>query len=272
MSVRAPASTATTLRAEQPHPLHVGLLAADVLLAHVDDALEAEQRAGGGGGDAVLAGAGLGDDPRLAHALGEQRLAERVVELVRAGVVEVLALEQIGRPARSLRRRASYSGVGRPAKSRSSSASSARKSAAAQASTHARSSSLERRHQRLGHVLAAVGAVAVRDRTHAATVSAAVEEGPHALGILDPRRSLDAACDVDGERVGRRDRGRHALGVEPAADDQRQLRAASGQQRPVEALARAAAQPRRAAVEQVEVGVEALEVAHREQARAPTPP
>jgi hypothetical protein len=41
----------------------------------------------------VLAGAGLGDDARLAHALGEQRLAERVVDLVRAGVVEVLALE-----------------------------------------------------------------------------------------------------------------------------------------------------------------------------------
>ena len=54
---------------EQPHPLDVGRLAADVLGAHVDDALEPEQRAGGRGGDAVLAGAGLGDDPRLAHPL-----------------------------------------------------------------------------------------------------------------------------------------------------------------------------------------------------------
>ena len=70
-----------------------GQLAADVLGAHVDDALEVQQRAGGRAGDAVLAGAGLGDDPRLAHALGEQRLPERVVDLVRAGVVEVLALE-----------------------------------------------------------------------------------------------------------------------------------------------------------------------------------
>ena len=61
-------------------------LARHVLGAHVDDALEAEQRAGGGRRDAVLAGAGLGDDARLAHALGEQRLAERVVDLVRAGV------------------------------------------------------------------------------------------------------------------------------------------------------------------------------------------
>ena len=48
----------------------------------------------GGGGDAVLAGAGLGDDALLAHAAGEQRLAEHVVDLVRAGVGEVLALEQ----------------------------------------------------------------------------------------------------------------------------------------------------------------------------------
>ena len=63
------------LGAEHAHPGHVEGLALGVDLAHVDGALEAEQRAGGGGGDAVLAGAGLGDDAGLAHALGEQRLA-----------------------------------------------------------------------------------------------------------------------------------------------------------------------------------------------------
>ena len=63
-------------------------------LTHVDGAVEAEERAGGGGGDAVLAGAGLGDDAGLAHALGEQGLAEHVVDLVGAGVVQVLALEE----------------------------------------------------------------------------------------------------------------------------------------------------------------------------------
>ena len=44
-------------------------------------------------GDAVLPRAGLGDDARLAHALGEQDLADGVVDLVRAGVVQVFALE-----------------------------------------------------------------------------------------------------------------------------------------------------------------------------------
>jgi hypothetical protein len=73
--------------------LHVGCLAAGVLNAHVDHALEVEQRTHGGSRHAVLARASLGDDPVLAHALGEQRLAERVVELVRACVVEILALE-----------------------------------------------------------------------------------------------------------------------------------------------------------------------------------
>ena len=80
-------------RAEQAHSLDVRLLPAHVLGSHVHDALEVEQGAGGGRGHAVLAGAGLGDDPRLAHALGQQRLADRVVDLVGAGVVEVLALE-----------------------------------------------------------------------------------------------------------------------------------------------------------------------------------
>ena len=81
------------LGAQQLHAEDVGPLAADVLLAHVDDALQAEAGTGGGGGHAVLAGAGLGDDAVLAHPQREQGLAERVVDLVRAGVVEVLALQ-----------------------------------------------------------------------------------------------------------------------------------------------------------------------------------
>ena len=41
----------------------------------------------------MLAGAGLGDDAGLAHALGQHRLTDRVVDLVGAGVVEVFAFE-----------------------------------------------------------------------------------------------------------------------------------------------------------------------------------
>ena len=41
----------------------------------------------------MLAGAGFGDHALLAHAEREQRLADRVVDFVCAGVVEVFALE-----------------------------------------------------------------------------------------------------------------------------------------------------------------------------------
>ena len=60
----------------------------------------------------MLARTGLGDDAGLAHPLGEQGLAEHVVDLVRAGVVEVLALEEdpratgvLGQPGRLEHRR-----------------------------------------------------------------------------------------------------------------------------------------------------------------------
>ena len=93
------------LGAEQLHALHVRRLAAHVLGAHVDLAAQAEERARRRGRHAVLAGAGLGDHPRLAHPLGEQHLADGVVHLVRAGVAEILALEpharaDLGREAR----------------------------------------------------------------------------------------------------------------------------------------------------------------------------
>jgi hypothetical protein len=55
---------------------------------------QTEARGDGGGRGAVLAGAGLGDDALLAHAAREQGLAEAVVQLVGAEVVEVLPLEQ----------------------------------------------------------------------------------------------------------------------------------------------------------------------------------
>ena len=93
LSVCEPDCDRDDLGAEQLHAEDVRLLPLDVHRAHVDDALEAEAGADRGGGDAVLAGAGLGDDALLAHAPGQQDLAEHVVDLVRAGVVQVFALE-----------------------------------------------------------------------------------------------------------------------------------------------------------------------------------
>ena len=81
------------LGAEQVHPLDVRPLAPHVLLAHVDDALEAEARAHRRRCDPVLSRTGLRDDAVLAEPPREHRLAERVVELVRAGVQQILALQ-----------------------------------------------------------------------------------------------------------------------------------------------------------------------------------
>ncbi len=84
---------AADFSAKQPHAQHIQLLAGHVDVAHVDDAFKAEQGADGGGGHAVLARAGFGDDALLAHAFGQQALAEGVVDFVRAGVEQVFALE-----------------------------------------------------------------------------------------------------------------------------------------------------------------------------------
>ena len=50
----------------------------------------------------MLAGAGLGDDARLAHLTGQQGLAQHIVDLVRSGVVQVFSLEEDPRAARML--------------------------------------------------------------------------------------------------------------------------------------------------------------------------
>ncbi len=80
--------------AEQLHAEHVERLPLDVDRPHVDLALHAQQGCRRRTGDAMLPGAGLRDQPLLAHPLGEQGLAEHVVDLVRAGVVEVFSLQR----------------------------------------------------------------------------------------------------------------------------------------------------------------------------------
>ena len=104
--------------AEQTHAEDVELLAAHVLGAHVDDTLHAEEGADGGGGDAVLAGSGFGDDAVLAHAAREKGLADAVVDFVGSGVEEVFALEvdagaaEVLREAFGVGERRGASGVG----------------------------------------------------------------------------------------------------------------------------------------------------------------
>ena len=91
--MREPERAGHHFGAQQLHAEHIGLLPLDIDLAHVDDAFQAKAGAGGGGGNAMLAGAGLGDDALLAHAPGKQDLAHHIVDLVGAGVVELVALE-----------------------------------------------------------------------------------------------------------------------------------------------------------------------------------
>ena len=91
------------LRAQQFHARDVGRLPRHVVRAHVNDALETEERAHGRRGHAMLSRPGLRDDALFAHPLGQQGLAERVVDLVGSGVVEVLALQIDAGPAGFLR-------------------------------------------------------------------------------------------------------------------------------------------------------------------------
>ena len=72
---------------------HVERLPLDVGGTHVHGALQSEQRAGCGGRDPVLTRTGLGDHLGLAHPPGQQRLTDRVVDLVGAGVGEVLTFQ-----------------------------------------------------------------------------------------------------------------------------------------------------------------------------------
>ena len=90
------------LRAKKPHTENIGALPLDVGLAHIDHAGQAEARGHGGNCHAVLARPRLRDNAGLAHALGKQDLAQTVIDLVRAGVIQFLALEVDFRAAEML--------------------------------------------------------------------------------------------------------------------------------------------------------------------------
>ena len=104
------------LGTQQAHAEHVQLLPGHIHLAHVHRAVHPQQRRRGRCGHAVLAGAGLGHEAGLAHALGQERLSQHVVDLVGAGVVEILPLEQqaqaqLRRQARAIAQRRGTPGV-----------------------------------------------------------------------------------------------------------------------------------------------------------------
>src|SRR5579863_2803200 len=98
--------------AQHFHADDIGLLPLDVDRSHIDEAFQPEARAQRGGRDAMLAGTGFGDNAPLAHAPGHHDLAEHVVDLVRSGVIELLALEidfsaakMFGQPLGEIQRR-----------------------------------------------------------------------------------------------------------------------------------------------------------------------
>ena len=78
---------------QQIHPKDIGALPFGIDLAHIDHARKAEAGGHGRRRHAVRARAGLGNDAGLAHAPRQQDLAQAIVDLVCAGVIEVFALE-----------------------------------------------------------------------------------------------------------------------------------------------------------------------------------
>jgi hypothetical protein len=101
---RAAASIdADNLRPQKAHSRNVERLPRHVLGTHVHDAFKTEMRRDGGGGNAVLPCSGFRDDARLPHFQREQTLTNRVVDLMRAGMQQVFALEIDARTAKLLR-------------------------------------------------------------------------------------------------------------------------------------------------------------------------
>ena len=76
----------------QPHSEYVQGLPPHILGTHVNYAIKAEMGAHGGCGYAMLAGPGFGNNSLFAHPFGKKSLTESVVDLVGAGVKQVLSL------------------------------------------------------------------------------------------------------------------------------------------------------------------------------------
>ena len=78
---------------EELHPEDIESLAADIFGTHVDSTLKTELGTDGGSGDTVLPSTSLSNDLGLAEAASKKHLTECIVDLMRAGVVEIFTLE-----------------------------------------------------------------------------------------------------------------------------------------------------------------------------------
>lgn len=91
------AAAALNLEHFGPQHLHakdIQALAGGVHSPHEDGAAQPQARRRRGGGNTVLPRPGLGHHMPLAHAFGQERLAQGVVQLVGAGVQQIFALEE----------------------------------------------------------------------------------------------------------------------------------------------------------------------------------
>src|SRR5438445_35215 len=194
------------LGAEELHPEDVRLLAARVDRPHVHDALEPEERARRGARDAVLARAGLGDDALLPHPRREERLADRTVDLVRARVREILALEEDAREAdrfREARRVGEWRGPSDPVAQETREL--VLESGLRPCREPGRLELRDGRHERLRQVLAAELAVAPRSRRgdHTLTVLL-IAVIPRMSGAGSPARMSEVPTSTASTRAGSR--------------------------------------------------------------------
>jgi len=92
----------TNFGAQKLHAKNVQRLTPHVFGAHINNAFQTKERANSCSRHAVLARARLRDDAAFAHAARQKNLTERVVDLVRARVKQIFALEINARAAGKL--------------------------------------------------------------------------------------------------------------------------------------------------------------------------
>ena len=90
------------VRAQKLHTKDVGRLSGDIGRAHEHRAWQTKTRGHSCGRYTMLPSTGFRDDPRLAHAFGQQDLPQAVIHLVAARMIEFITLEPDLGPAKML--------------------------------------------------------------------------------------------------------------------------------------------------------------------------